>query len=100
MKSKNYDLALEKFRKILTDPEMSQDRINIIESRDAVLARYHPVFQFEDIPVLDEDEFRSFLYFENNQHWSGLYRHITTLCADMYALRVTIAILLDDHRPL
>ena len=100
MTSKNYDLALQKFRKILTDPEMTQDRRNIIESRDTVLARYHPVFQPGNIPMLDEDEFRSFLYFENNQHWSGLYRHITTLCADMDALRETIAILLDSKRPL
>lgn len=74
MKSKNYDLALEKFRKILMNPEMKQGMRNIIENRDVVLARYQPAFKLENIPGLTENEFRSFLYFENNRHWSGLYR--------------------------
>lgn len=100
MKSKNYDLALEKFRKILINPEMKQEMRYVIESRDAVLARYQPLFKYENIPALSEDEFRSFLYFENNRHWSGLYRHVTTLSEDMNALRETLSILLDPTRPL
>lgn len=100
MKSKNYDLAIEKFRKSLMDPEMKQEVRTIIEDRDAVLARYQSVFTLENIPKLSEEEFRSFLYFENNRHWSGLYRHITTLCEDMDELREAIAILVDPARPL
>ena len=100
MKSPNYDLAIEKLRKILKDPEMKQDVRYIIESRDAVLGRYHPVFQLENISTLREDEFRSFLYFENNRHWSGLYRHVTSLCEDMDLLRESLALLLDTSQPL
>lgn len=100
MKSKNYDLALEKFRKILTDPETKQQVRDVIANRDMVLARYQPVFKLENIPILSEEDFRSFLYFENNRHWSGLYRHVTTLSEDMEALRETLAILLDPVRPL
>jgi hypothetical protein len=100
MKSKNYDLALEKFRNILSKPETKQGVKNIIENRDTVLARYHPIFSSENIPDLTEEDFRSFLYFENNRHWSGLYRHVTTLTEDMVVLRKTISILLDQSRPL
>jgi hypothetical protein len=100
MKSKNYDSALEKFRNILSKPETKQGVKNIIENRDTVLARYHPIFSSENIPHLTEEDFRSFLYFENNRHWSGLYRHVTTLTEDMDALRETLALLLDETRPL
>lgn len=100
MKSKNYNTALEKFKKILTDPEMKQARRNIIENRDAVLARYQPIFKLENIPNLSEEDFRSFLYFENNRHWSGLYRKGLAICEDMDALRETLSILLDPIAPL
>jgi hypothetical protein len=100
MESQKYDLALEKFRRILTSPETKQQVRYVIESRDAVLARYRPVFQFENIVNLTEDDFRSFLYFENNRHWSGLYRHVTTLTEDMDALREAITILLNPALPL
>lgn len=100
MKSRNYNLAIDRFRKILKDPEMKQGMRYVIESRDAVLARYHPVFKPENITTLSEEDFRSFLYFENNRHWSGLYRHVTSLCEDMVALRESLAILLDTSQPL
>jgi hypothetical protein len=100
MNSKNYDQALEKFRKILSSPETSQQVRDIIQSRDVVFARYQPIFKLENISKLSEDEFRSFLYFENNRHWSGLYRHVTTLTEDMNALRECIATLLNPTQPL
>jgi len=95
MKSKNYDLALDKFRKILNNPEMKQGMRNIIENRDVVLGRYQPVFKLENIPNLNEDEFRSFLYFENNRHWSGLYRKGLAITEDMELLRDSLTILLN-----
>ncbi len=55
----------------------------IVEPRDAVLARYHPVFSPEHIPDLTKEEFCSFLLFENNHHWTGLHRHREKICADM-----------------
>ncbi len=80
MKSKNYDLALERFREILTSPDMKQGMQYVIEGRDTVIERYQTIFKPENIPSLTEEDFRSFLYFENNRHWSGLYRHVTALC--------------------
>jgi hypothetical protein len=100
MNSKNYDLALGKFRNILSKPETKQEIKDIVENRDQVLAHYKPIFSLENIPNLSEEDFRSFLYFENNRHWSGLYRHVTTLTEDMDVLRESLSILLDPDRPL
>ncbi len=100
MKSKNYDRALEKFQKTLIDPETKQQVRNIIENRDLVLARYQPVFKMENIPMLREEDFRSFLYFENNRHWSGLYRKGLAICEDMDLLRESLTILLNPKLPL
>lgn len=100
MHSRNYDLALEKLRKILVDPEMKQEIREVIQNRDVVIAHYRPVFSLENIPKLSEEEFRSFLYFENNRHWSSLFRHVGTLCDDMTTLRETLALLVDPAKPL
>src|SRR6266545_840597 len=100
MKSKNYALALEKFRNVLMDREIRQGVKNIIENRDAVLSRYQPIFGLENIPNLSEEDFHSFLYFENNRHWSGLYRKGLALCEDMGLLRETLSILLNPELPL
>lgn len=100
MKSKNYGLAITKFLNLLSNPEMKQGMRNVIESREVVLARYQPVFRFENISSLNEDDFRSFLYFENNRHWSGLYRKGLAICDDMDLLRESLIILVDPKLPL
>src|SRR5207249_3184628 len=47
-----------------------------------------------------KDEFISFLYFENNRHWSGLHRQGFRAAADMGKLRQALGILLDEDRPI
>jgi hypothetical protein len=100
MSSKNYEQAVDKFRKVIDTAENKHEVKEIITYRDLVISRYQPVFSLENISKLSEEDFRSFLYFENNRHWSGLFRHVTSLCADMGMLRETLAILLDSSRPL
>lgn len=68
----------------------------IVEPRDAVLARFQPVFSPEHVAEITADEFRSFLLLENNHHWSGLHRQGTRMCADMDKLREALAILCDE----
>lgn len=68
----------------------------IVEPRDAVLARFQPVFSAEHVAAITADEFRSFLLLENNHHWSGLHRQGTRMCADMEKLREALAILADE----
>jgi hypothetical protein len=96
----SYALALEKFREAMAIAQSREVTKKIIDSLEIVFARYQPAFRLENIHQLSEETFRSFLYFENNQHWSGLYRHAGRLTADMDLLRKTLSILLDPNRPL
>jgi hypothetical protein len=71
----------------------------IVEPRDSVLARCQSVFSPENVTVITEEEFRSFLLSENNRHWSGLHRLGSKMCADMERLHEALAILVDEDRP-
>ena len=76
------------------------DTREILEAKDGVIARYSPAFQPGAIDAIDEDVLRSFLYFENNRHWSGLNRQVNRVCADMAATRAALAELVDETRPI
>jgi endonuclease NucS-like protein len=71
----------------------------MIAPRDAVLARFQPVFCPDHAQELSEEEFRSFLLFENNRHWTGLHRQGSRMCSDMDRLRKALGILLDEKQP-
>ena len=71
----------------------------IVEPRDAVLARFQPVFAPDHVDAITEEEFRSFLLLENNHHWSGLHRQGPRMCTDMDRLRDALAILVDESQP-
>lgn len=68
--------------------------------KQEVLDRYQPIFAPEHLPELTAEEFRSFLLFSNNQHWSGLHRFWPKITADMPRLREALAVLLDQSRPI
>lgn len=72
----------------------------IVDPKDAVLARFQAVFSAENITSISEEEFRSFLLLENNRHWSGLQRHGPRMCSDMDKLRNALATLLDENKPI
>jgi len=76
------------------------DTREILEAKDEVLARYSPVFQSETIGTIDEDVLRSFLYIENNRHWSGLNRQVNRVCGDMPTTRAALTHLVDETRPI
>ena len=71
----------------------------IVEPRDAVLARFQPIFSAENAPKITEEEFRSFLLDENNHHWTGLQRQGPRMCANMVKLRKALATLLNEVEP-
>ena len=94
--------ALEQLRSILDgvssgdDDELSQ----IVQARDEVVGRYQPLFSDEHLPRLTQEEFGSFLLFENNRHWKGIHRYTGILTADMGGLREALSVLLDESRSL
>ena len=71
----------------------------IVEPKDAVLARFQPVFTAKHAPDVTEEEFRSFLLLENNHHWSGLQRQGPRMCSNMAKLRKALATLLNEADP-
>lgn len=72
----------------------------IIDAQVVVQERFQPVFAPEHVAQITEDEFRPFLHFEHNRHWTGLYRQGSRLCSDMDKLRQALAILVDESRPI
>lgn len=77
------EFALGRLRVAKTTMLERKDTREIIEAQEEVFARYSPAFQPGKIEVIDEDALRSFLYFENNRHWSGLNRQVNRVCTDM-----------------
>src|SRR5262249_31671451 len=72
----------------------------IVAPRDQVLAKYRPIFTPQHVATLMKDEFTSFLYFENNHHWSGLYRQGLGAASDMDTLRASLGLLLNENKPI
>jgi hypothetical protein len=91
-----YESAVDRLREVLeTVRSGGNDEIGkILRARDPVLARYGPTFSPERVAVLTEEDFRSFLQFKNNHHWTGINRQVTALTGRMDVLRSTLAVLL------
>lgn len=97
------DIDPDVLGKLRAAKETAKDNAEIrqvIEARDEVLARYSPMFQPDKIGQISEDALRSFLYFENNKHWTGLNRQVNRICADMDMTRAALAALVDESQPL
>jgi hypothetical protein len=73
---------------------------DVVAPREQVFAKYRPIFSCDHIPSLSRDEFTSFLYFENNRHWSGLNRRGVGAAANMDTLRQALGVLLDEGMPI
>lgn len=99
----SYDIpeeALGRLRAAKTTMLKRTELREIVDAKDEVLARYGPAFQPSAIATIEEAVLRSFLYIENNRHWSGLYRQANRICADMPSTRAALAALVDEKRPL
>lgn len=90
--------TLGKLREALARAQNNPTFAEIVEPRDAVFARYQPVFSVEHAPELTEEEVRSFLLLENNHHWSGLHRHGSRMCSDMAKMRTAVTTLVDQSQ--
>lgn len=96
----SYADALGRLRQAMVEAPKNRLYQEIVNARDAVLARFSPVFSPEHIPQLEEAEVAAFLRDENNKHWTGLYRRGSSICANMDLLRQALGALLDETRPL
>jgi len=87
-------LKLEIIR-ILNLAKAASDVREICDHRDEVLMRFSPLFQSDKVGELEEDDFRQFLEFKHNKHWSGLHRQPESH-ADMGRLRRALSVLVDE----
>lgn len=99
MDEANFSAAAGRLRAALAEMKGSPLWTEIVTPRDSVLARFQPIFRRTHIPQLTAEEFRPFLYFEHNHHWTGLYRQVNRVTADMPALRQALLVLTDESRP-
>ncbi|MGO9777323.1 MAG: endonuclease NucS domain-containing protein [Terracidiphilus sp.] len=95
-----YGKVLGDLRAAIAKLKPGQEVHDIIARRDEVFAKYQPIFSTQHLESLSKEEFTSFLYFENNQHWSGLYRKGLHAVNDMSKLRKALEILLDESVPI
>lgn len=80
------------------DEEPFLEYRQIVTARDDVINRFQPVFA--DVSQLTQAEFRAFLKFENNQHWTGLHRPTKHSADDMERVRNALAYLFDESIPI
>lgn len=96
-----YNKALGDLRAVLARLKPGNNGYNeIIAKRDEVFAKYGPIFSTDHIANLSREEFASFLYFDNNHHWTGLNRMGLHAAADMGKLRRALGVLLDESKPI
>jgi hypothetical protein len=77
----------------------SAEWAKIVEPQHRVIGRYQRLFSRDHIPSLTESEFREFLDFKNNCHWTGLERH-PAIYADMDSLRKALMQVTDTTIPI
>jgi hypothetical protein len=92
--------AIGTLREALTGLRASSLWSQIVTPKDGVLARFRPLFDRSHIPQLTAEEFRPFLYFDVNHHWTNLHRQVNRITADMAALRAALLTLTDEQRPI
>jgi hypothetical protein len=102
-----YHKAVEQFAEILRDARSGKSLFlnkfkysEIIDDRDRVLERYQSVFSPGGVSRISADEFKSFLLFKNNRHWTQMHRFGDRACENMGRLRKALALLLDESRPI
>ena len=73
--------------------------LEMVLHQKEVTDRFGPLFR--NPSTLTEADFRSFLAFENNHHWTGLHRQFPNLLEQgIDHLRETVAVLTDESRPI
>lgn len=85
-------------RRALSD--MEKDPPPSVIEKEQVLDEFSPVFKPDEIDDLTEEQFRRFLPYRNNRHWTGLARQGPKMTEDMGQLREGLKLLLDEERDL
>lgn len=79
---------------------MEDDQPDSIIHKDSVLDEYQSLFQPDEIRSITEQEFKEFLLYENNHHWTGLHRKRSMMTEDLERLRDGLETLVDEEQDL
>lgn len=82
------------------DEKPFNEYAEILAARDRVYAKFQNRFSQEGIGQLSAEEFREFLSFKHNEHWTGLQRSTAKATADMPRLHRALEYLFDESVPL
>lgn len=96
----NFERAVKRLKELLRQSATDGELQDIIQARNEVIAKYQPVFSPSNIQNLSKEKFAEFLLFENNKHWTNLYRQTPSVTANMEALRQALAVLADESQPI
>lgn len=94
----NIDTAVERLR--AAERDMREDPPNSIEDKSSVLDEYQSLFQLGETGGITEQDFKEFLLYENNLHWTGLHRKRSMMTDDMEQLRDGLQTLVDGEQDL
>ena len=78
--------------------EWKENPRNAIQELE-VISKYGSIFNPKNIDNLTEENFKSFLSYRNNKHWTGLERG-SGITQDMEKFRKTLKLLLDETIPI
>jgi hypothetical protein len=70
------------------------------QAEQEVITEYGELFNPKNIDNLTAEDFKSFLLFKNNRHWSNIFRYGNLVTRDMARLREAIRILVDENQKL
>jgi hypothetical protein len=65
-----------------------------------VISKYSYMFNPKNIDNLTASNYKSFLNFRNNKHWTGLERQGSKITQDMQKFKNTLKLLLDETIPI
>jgi len=99
LESSALETAVETLRALHASIPTDEEAARIVSSRADVCSRYAPMFAPAAVDSISESDFKSFLLFENNQHWP-LHRQGNAICKDMAKLRTALMVLVDESVPI
>lgn len=92
--------AVDKLERLLEEDVLTDlDYQDIVSHKEIVLRKYQAIFSLEHIPSLTVAEFKDFLPFRNNHHWTQLPRIGGRITQEMPKLREALLLLLDESIP-
>lgn len=92
--------AVDKLENILEEiAPKDAEYLDIINHKQMVIQKFQSIFSKEHIPFLTSAEFKEFLPYKNNHHWTQLPRVGGHIVQEMPKLREALSLLLDDSIP-